>query len=176
MEDREIVEGYITGNQRDYDTVVRWIHDVVGSYVWMEQITPDDVVSGVSEKLLLNLRSKAFHYDSSLKTYVQRLTRYTIIDLARSCKRAQRLITQDNVNLVPPATPLEVYESKEEALTFSKMFALLGEKCRELWNMMLLERMTYKEIGKKLGKTEAAIKSQIGRCKEEAMKIYARIA
>lgn len=156
--------------------IIGWMSDVVRNHVWLDAIAPDDVTAEVSEKLLHNLRGEKFKFSSSLKTYVQRMTRYTIIDLARSYKRSNLLMTKENLNIGEALTPHQIYESKEEAMLFDRMFSLMGEKCRELWNMMLLEKMTYKVIGKKHGKTEAAIKSQIGRCKEEAMKIYARIA
>jgi len=176
LTDQEIVQGYLRGNKKDYKTIIGWMRDVVKNHVWMGAVAPDDVISDASEKLLLNLRYNKFKFESSLKTYIQRITRYTIIDLVRSYKRAEQLLTKDNLNIDEVESPHQIYENKEEAFLFNRIFSLLGEKCRELWNMILLDKMTYKAIGAKYGRSETAIKSQVGRCKEEAMKICARLA
>ncbi len=151
------------------------MRDVVRNRVWLEAIAPDDVIADVSEKLLRNLRDKKFRFGSSLKTYVQRMTRYTIIDLARSYKCTDRLMTKENLNLDEVMTPHQIYENKEEALLFVRIYSLMCVNCQELWNMVLVEKITYKAIGAKLGRSESAIKSQAVRCKEEAMHIYARL-
>lgn len=176
MADQEIVQGFLRGNKRDYRTIVGWMKEVAANHVWLDTITPDDVISAASERLFLNLRSDKFKYESSLKTYVQRMTRYLIIDLVRSYKRAQHLMTAENLRLPETETPHQIYENKEEAFLFSKILAMMGEKCRELWNMILIGKMTYNEIAVRLGMKESAIKAQVGRCKEEAMKIHARLA
>jgi RNA polymerase sigma factor (sigma-70 family) len=176
LEDREIVDGYLRGDTNAYTTIVGWAQAVVKNHVWLAAISPDDVLSLTSEKVLNNLRDKKFKFESSLKTYVQRITRYTIIDLVRSYQRAEQLMTLSNIDLHEVETPQQIYENAEEALLFDKIFSLMGEKCRELWNLILVDDLTYKAIGAMFGKTESAIKSQMGRCREEAVKIYARLA
>jgi RNA polymerase sigma factor (sigma-70 family) len=155
--------------------IVGWMRDVVKNHVWLDAIAPDDVIADVSEKLLRNLRDDKFKFGSSLKTYVQRMTRYTIIDLVRSYKRAEQLMTRDNLNIDEVETPHQIYEDNEEALLFGRILSVVDEKCRELWNMILLDKMTYKAIGAKFGRSETAIKSQVVRCKDEAIEIYRRL-
>lgn len=156
--------------------MVGWMRDVTKNHVWVEAISPDDVMADASEKLLCNLRDDKFRFGSSLKTYVQRITRYTIIDLVRSHKRAERLMTKDNFDVGEVETPHVIYEGMEEAFLFDRIISLVDEKCRELWRMILNDEMTYKAIAVKFGTTESAIKSQAVRCKEAAMKIHATLA
>jgi RNA polymerase sigma factor (sigma-70 family) len=175
LTDEEIIQKYLEGSEKGYNTVVSWMGEVVKNHVWIAAIVPDDVISDASEKLLNNLRNNKFKFESSLKTYVQRLTRYTIIDLVRSYKRAEQLLREGNIYLDDVMTPHEIYENTEEAFLFDRVFTLMSEKCRELWTMILAHKLTYSAIGAKYGKTEAAIKSKVGRCKEEAMEIYTKL-
>ena len=175
LHDKEIVQGFLRGDKRDYDTIVGWMKEMVRNNVWVAAITHDDVVAETCLTLLTNLRAGKFRFESSLKTYVQRMTKYTVIRLVRAHRRAEKYITEKNMNPSNPETPEQIYEDKEEVFLFHRMLSLMDEKCRELWRMILYEELSYKEIAAKLNVSESAIKVRIHRCKEAAMQISERL-
>ena len=90
MSDKEIIQGYLAGNATEYDTIVEWIQEVIRARIWVEKAWIDDVVGDTIEKLLIIFRNNGFQHSSSLKTYVQRVARYTIIDYLRRSKIRQK--------------------------------------------------------------------------------------
>ena len=151
------------------------MNDATKFYARTRSITPDDVISDACMRLLLNLRAEKFRYESSLKTYVQRITRYTIIGLVRARRRSEKYLADESVTASHMDTPLQIYEDKEEVFLFNHLLSLLDEKCRQLWRMILYEELPYKEIGEKLNVSESAIKQRIRRCKEAAVEISKRL-
>ena len=175
MSDEEIIRGYLEGNTKDYGVIVGWVREVVNTRVWVEGISAEDIVSDTTHKLLLNFRAKKFKYESSLKTYVQRITRYTIIDTIRSYRRTKEYLAEENVHLLRDKNPLEIFESKEEVVIFNRIFSLVDETCRKLWKMNFHDCLSYKDIAKRLNLTEGAVKTKVFRCKEEAIAIKDKI-
>ena len=174
--DTEIIQGFLNGEQAAHDRIVGWINSVISTRLWMEGISADDILSDTILKLLLNLRAGEFRHASSLKTYVQKVTRFTIVNAVRRHVRARRY-ARDAADDPPDArTPLEIAEEEERARMFSRIFSLIDERCREIWHLIFSERLQYGEIGHRLGLSESAIKTRVFRCKEEAIRIRKRIS
>ena len=174
--DREIIEGYLAGNEVHHATIAAWVRQVVHARLWLDDISSDDIISDTLLKLVVNFRAKKFKHESSLKTYVQQITRYTLVNTVRNHERAQQymLETADDPPDVP--TPLDIVEEKEKAVIFERIFNLIDERCREIWHMIFNEQLPYKEIGRRLGVTEDTVKGRVFRCKEEAILLQKRIS
>ena len=176
MSDEEIIRGYLEGNTKDYGVIVGWIREVVNTTLWVEGVAADDIISDTTYKLLVNFRAYRFKYQSSLKTYVQKITRFTIIDTIRSHKRAREYLSGNNLQPLENKSPLDIFEDEEEVTIFNRIFSLINEQCRQLWEMIFHDLLSYKEIAKKLNISEAAVKTKAFRCKEEAIEIRKKIA
>lgn len=175
LNDRQIIRGFLEGNEEEYRIIVGWIDEVIRTCLWNDGILPQEVVSDTSYKLLTNFRSDQFKYNSSLKTYVQRITRFTIIDAVRNRRRAVSLQQQQ---IDPPddaSDPLQIMETDEEQHLFDRIVDLLDEKCRKLWILIFDERKNYRQIAEQLRISEGAVKTRMFRCKEEAIAIRKRI-
>ncbi|MCI0408449.1 MAG: hypothetical protein L0191_07780, partial [Acidobacteria bacterium] len=53
----------------------------------------------------------------------------------------------------------------EEHLKNLEIFSRLPLACRELLKMIFLEKLSYREVGLKLGLSESAIKTRVYRCR-----------
>ncbi len=85
--DKERIRGFLEGSTQEYREILGWITTVVRSRLWEDRVAPDDVIGDTLMKLLLTFREDSFRLESSLKTHVQRITLYTLIDAARRQKR-----------------------------------------------------------------------------------------
>jgi len=173
--DKDIAEGFVRGNTGDYNTVQGWIRDVVKFMIWNEHICADDVVSDTTCKLLMNLKEGKFRHDSSLKTYVQSIARYTSIDTVRSRKRSIERASRVQFEAVDADDPLQVFEDEHELYTVDRILNIIDPTCVALWKMIFLENLTYKEIGQRIQITEGAVKTRVSRCKNKALAIRQRV-
>ncbi len=172
LTDLEIKQGYLDGESRAYDIIVRWIHEVVRARAWEERISPNDIVSDATYKLLINLREDKFEGRSSLKTYVQKITKYTIIDHARISKKLRPL--QEDSQLTP-INGDDIFEKEENEYILQRVLKLIGEKCRDLWKMIFFEELPYKKIAEINHISEENVKIRAHRCMKKAREIKDRI-
>ncbi len=85
----QLAELYVSGEKTVYKQVDRWISQVTNLSVWHFIDDVEDVNCVVHLKLFSGLRTGRFRGESTFRTYVQRITRYTCIDQVRS-QRVER--------------------------------------------------------------------------------------
>lgn len=172
MTDNELITRFLEGDNEAYHVIVTWIKDVTRTHLWKHNIFQEDIISDTTLKLLMNFRNNCFEYKSTLKTYVQRIARFTIIDSVRM--QQYQLLSLEAAGVDPPGTnnPAEFAEEREQEMLFKRLLSLMDEKCVELWRMTLEERRHYKDIAMQFKVSEGTIKSRVFRCKEEAIKIW----
>jgi RNA polymerase sigma factor (sigma-70 family) len=170
--DKDIIDGFLDGNQICYHVITGWIDEIIQRILWSDSIHPDDIRSDTLYKLLLNFRSEQFQHKSTLKAYVQQVTRFTLIDAIRRQKRQPCRITND-----PPASenPYTITITEEEKIIFGRVWNLIDDKCKELWTMIFDKRMHYSKIAVLQNVKESTIKTRVFRCKEEAINIRKHI-
>jgi RNA polymerase sigma factor (sigma-70 family) len=173
LTDRERIQGFLAGSRPHYDEIVGWITLIVRSRLWEDHIAAEDVIADTVTKLLMIFQDDAFRFDSSLKTYVQQVTLYTLIDATR---RQKRFVALD-LTVDPPAsgTPLADLEKNEEALLVDRIVAHLPAACRALFDLVLDERLTCREIAARMGSTEGAIKTRLSRCRQKAVDLMQKM-
>jgi DNA-directed RNA polymerase specialized sigma24 family protein len=90
------------------------------------------------------------------------------IDALRSQKGRDRLKVK--YLLVNPSNPSteDLYISEEQLSMACRAPAGASEECRQLWNMMFNDGLTYKDIAAKLGIAERRLRVQHKRCAEKA--------
>jgi RNA polymerase sigma factor (sigma-70 family) len=165
LTDQELITGFLKGGKAEYHLVLDWITAMVRSHSWDTRVSSEDVVADTLMKLLLNLRDDSFRVESSLKTYVQRIALYTLVDAERRQRRLDP-ITNENT-LADASTPHSRLETEEELRLIDRALSILPEGCRGLFEMILQERVKYREIAARLGSTEGAIKARLSRCREK---------
>ena len=171
----KLAQLYVSGEKATYKQVDRWINQVTNLSVWHFIDEVEDINSVVHLKLFSSLKGQRFRGDSTFRTYVQRITRYTCIDQVRS-QRVSREIEPDDI-----PTPAEserpdlLHEEKEERRIFIKIFRAIGPECQRIWRMIFSDSMNYKEIGVKLGMPEGTVKRKVHECKQLAIELKEKL-
>ncbi len=174
MTDQELIHGFLNGGKREYAQVVNWIAEVVRAKLWTERVAADDVIADTAMKLLINLRDDAFRLESAFRTYVQRITLYTVVDAWR---RVKPMRTVDNVDAIhDESTPYSLIEAQESEQLFQRVVGMLPTRCRGLWVMTFDNGLTAREIARKLGTSEGSIRTSLSRCKDKAAEILKQIS
>ena len=167
MTDPDRIEGFLAGAQPYYDEILQWITVVVRSRLWTDHVDADDVIADTVTRLLTALRDGEFRSSSSLKTYVQQVTLYTLIDATR---RQKRFVALDAGHDPPDLdTPYAYLAAKEEAALIERAVSLLPEGCRTLFLLVLEDGLSCRAIAERLGTSEGAVKTRLSRCREKAM-------
>ena len=166
MKDNERIQGFLAGTRPHYDEIVGWITTLVRSRLWEEHVPPEDVIADTVSKLLVAFREGTFRSDASLKTFVQQVTLYTLIDATRRQRRFIPLEARSD----PPDqdTPLSRLISREEEMLIERVIGLLPEGCRTLFSLVLEERLSCRSIAERMETTEGAIKTRLSRCRQKA--------
>jgi len=171
MSDREIIDGFLKNDPSAYRIISEWVYSAVLANSYRTSLSVDDIAGDTICKVLINLREGSFRFDSTLKTYVQRIARYTLIDAVRS----NRTTTNNNEVLDtipdPSPNPLSAFESAEEQRLFRRVLSGIDEPCRTLWKLIFHDELPYNAVARKLGLTEGAVKTRVHRCKEKAINL-----
>lgn len=171
LQDSELANSFVEGKDAAFSVVNGWVLSIVRNEHWGPSDDRDDVAQEVRRKVFENLRSGKFKYESSLKTYVCRIAKYTCIDYLRT-RSSVRTVEIDSVDL--PSSdddPSMDVQNKEEREIFRKIYKHISSECRQLWRMILSEELTYKKIAETLGIAENTVKSRFLRCKDKAIEL-----
>jgi RNA polymerase sigma factor (sigma-70 family) len=175
LTDQEIIERFLAG-QADATGVLReWIRGVVRYSGGRSQAGVEDLEADALYRLLGQLRAGRFRADSSLKTYVCRIARFTLVDFIRREQRARAALQRYEPPESPVKTPEQEYSERRRGELLSRVFDLADANCRRLWHMIFVDRLDYAAIAQRLGSNPAAIKVRVFRCKEDAVELVKRL-
>jgi RNA polymerase sigma factor (sigma-70 family) len=175
VSDQDVIEGFLAGRAKAHAIVMDWITAVVKCLAHHERLSTDDIVGDTLEKLVHVFRDGTFKGESTLKTFVQRITKYTLVDAARRPDVIRTDPLPDHFDVGTDGNPDIIAEEVEEKSIYQRMMGMISKSCRDLWKMIFVENKTYKQIAIELGTTEGAVKVRVFRCKEEATKIVAKM-
>jgi len=168
--------GYLAGETAAFAEVDRWVRsDLRRSYPRLGGEL-DDLCQTVHEKLLRELREGRFRGDSTLRTYVARITHYTAIDRLRELYRERALVTEFGAEQAEATeNPYEGLEEPDEGRMLHRVLLALPAGCRELWRLVLVEKLSYAEIGQRLAIPPGTVKSRMWHCRRKAMAALERL-
>ena len=175
LDERQLIADYGRGDPTAVRTVDGWIDAALRMEFQSLRGEWDDLRQEVRARLVQNLRLERFAVQSSFRTYVHRITRYVSIDLKRRARhRREEPIEGD---ALPPAAiasdgGLRAHLARD---LVDKIFGRLAEGDRLLMEMVFGESCSYAEIARRLGVTEAAVKTRVFRCKNRILEHHARL-
>jgi RNA polymerase sigma factor (sigma-70 family) len=174
--DQNIIEGFLAGRKTEHEILTQWVKDLARIRLSIKRVSTDEIVSDTLYRLLIKFRSDSFALKGSLKAYVQAVAWYTIIDHVRYWRRYTEL--QNNEDFDPPDTTniSTDLEKEEDRSAMDRIFRLMSEECKRLWNLRFVDDLDYKEIGVRLGISEGNVKIRFHRCKKQAIAIRERIS
>ena len=162
--DVEIAD-FLLGDPPAVARVSEAVEHAVRSFRFSDPVLNQDLVQETVGRVFVNLTSGRFRGESSLRTYASRVARYTCLEHLRR--------RRFEVGLDPEILPCQERWSgpelsflwTEEHLKNLEIFSSLPLACRELLKMIFLEKLSYREVGLKLGLSESAIKTRVYRCR-----------
>jgi RNA polymerase sigma factor (sigma-70 family) len=131
-----------------------------------------DVVQEVMVEMWRRTHRKNFAAGGAFDTYVRTLAYWRCIDWIRKRKRQAPLDSE-----IPgrSAGPDDLLLAKERRELGRRVLRKLREACRELIRLHTKRGLTYREIGKLLGRSEGALRVQMSECLKEARRIRAQL-
>jgi RNA polymerase sigma factor (sigma-70 family) len=179
MEDMDIILAY---REKRHATCFRLLHDRYAAKIYSKAITmlrnedeAEDATQEIFTKVFLNLGK--FQGQSKFSTWVYSVTYNYCIDKIRKEKRSRALFADELDN--PP--DIEEEDDNEEELTriqlneLRKVLNQLPDADRTLLLLKYKDGVKIKAIAEMFGKNESAVKMQLKRAKEKALRIHKKL-
>lgn len=172
MDEKELIRRASRGDQSAFETLVdRWQKPVYHQALRMLG-SPEDAADVTQEVFLKLWRTlPSFRGESTLSTWLYRLTDNTAIDLLRRERRHRGDLSLDDGDNPPsiPAdsapSPQEQVERRDEQAAVAAALAQLSEDHRRILILRELNGLSYEEIGAMLDLAPGTVKSRIFRAR-----------
>lgn len=178
MEDSEIIVGYLSGEPAAVSRVDGWLQRAASSYRRRLRDQWEDVLQDVRLEVTRLLQQDKFRGDSSLKTYLWRVTCHTCLDRIRSRQRWNMVefdpkrAEEDEAASLLNRPQQKVWSAERDLLI--RVLAAMDEECRRLWRM-LVDGWSYREMSLEVGASEGALRVRVLRCRRKAQEERERL-
>ncbi|HUO86462.1 MAG TPA: RNA polymerase sigma factor [Thermoanaerobaculia bacterium] len=175
--DGALIDRFLAGDQAAVGMVDGWLVQAASAYRRRLGDSFDDALQDVRLEVTRLLQDRKFRGDSSLKTYLWRVTAHTCLDRLRAGARWS-FVEYDGESaavadpaVAPPWRPQGW--SADRDLLF-RVLARMEEDCRRLWSMVI-EGLSYREISDLTGASEGALRVRVLRCRRRAQEVRAEL-
>lgn len=170
--DGAIIDRFLAGDPAAVGQVDGWLARAASGYRRRLGDQLEDVLQDVRLEVTRLLQQGKFRGDSSLKTYLWRVTAHTCLDRLRAGSRwsfveydGESAEAADPVSLPPPAAP---WSADRDLLL--RVLARMEDDCRRLWSM-LIDGLSYREMSVETGVSEGALRVRVLRCRRRAQEV-----
>jgi RNA polymerase sigma factor (sigma-70 family) len=175
--DGEVIRGFLTGQPAAVEQVDGWLERAASSYRRRLRDQWEDVLQDVRLEVTRLLRDGKFRGESSLKTYLWRVTSHTCLDRLRAGKRwnwveLDPATVNGEIAAAFERPPEKVWSAERDLLL--RVLAEMGEECRRLWRM-LVDGFSYREMSDETGASEGALRVRVLRCRRKALEVRERL-
>jgi RNA polymerase sigma-70 factor (ECF subfamily) len=169
--DESLIKGYIEGVPEAHAEIHRWIQRIIDNRHWGLHHQREDIIQEVHKRLFENLTGRRFRASSSLKTYVTQIAKYTCIEFLRQKIRTSS-VDLDSMELRDPSPgPEQQLASSQWTKQAIEAVASLPHGCQQLFELIFIDRLSYREIARRLAVAEGTVKSRTWRCRDALVKI-----
>jgi RNA polymerase sigma-70 factor, ECF subfamily len=168
-DDRDLIGRSKKGDPSAFEALVRKYQDRVYNLCRYMLKNPEDAQDAAQDVFLKAYRAlKGFRPDSTLYTWIVRITVTTCLDYRRKSRREvsrTEPLTED----LPSEEPLpeQLYESAEIPRSIQPALQKLPEKLRAAIVLREIEGLSYEEIAEVLHTSPGTVKSRISRAREQ---------
>jgi RNA polymerase sigma-70 factor (ECF subfamily) len=148
-----------------------WILAVIRHRAWRLGDHEEDLLQDVRLKLVESFERGAFRGDSSLKTFVQAVAKHTCLNAIRAARIRQTSPFSEELHPSLRDHPGEELERSEQARICYEVVHRLPERCRDLLRLVLIDELSYDEIGRRLDIATGTVKSRLSRCRDRAVSL-----
>ncbi len=172
--DFQLIKKFLAGNQDAFDEIVRkyqskiyWhARRMLGNHLDADEIT---------QEVLITLYKKlgTFHFNSSLFTWIYKITSTRSINLIKKRKVKKLIFFEDhpNLNLIENNDFIKDIDDKEKLEELDGILTKLPVKQREVFIMKNFDQLSYKEISKITGKSIGGLKANYFHALKKVMEL-----
>ena len=172
--DVETAAAFVNGDAAAIVLVDQWIAGAAASFRRRLQSEWPDLLQDARVEVLRLLRAGSFRGESSLKTYVWRVTVHNCIDALRKQRRHPLEELGDEEAAIPSRDPSPLDRVLDDDARRRLLLALeaVPAECRRLWDA-ILRGQSYAEISRETGVAEGALRVRAHRCRKRAVEALA---
>ena len=158
------VASFLDGDPAVVGDVRAIMEAVITSFDFNDSDLKSDLVQDALGRMVVSLRAGRFRGDASITTYAHSIARYTCIEHLRRRRREARLARETAApqGVQQPEEMLIRAEAHRRSLT---AFAALPREAQELLYLVVVEGLSYQQVGEWMGISEASVKSRVHRCR-----------
>lgn len=175
-EETGFIESYLDGHEEAVSIVDGWIRQAAWPFRTRLGNRWDDLLQDIRLEAFRLLKSEKFRGDSSLKTYLWRVTSNACVDRVRAQRRfvweeLDETEGFDATDFRAVTTSLAVRETRDLAV---KVLAKMSRECIRLWQL-LFDGHSYRQMSEILGVRPGALRVRVLRCRKKAMALREEI-
>jgi RNA polymerase sigma-70 factor, ECF subfamily len=161
--EESLLQAYRSGEREALRLVESWIRRVVGRSSAELRRDRADVVQEVHLRLLSNLHRDTFRGESTFKTYVTSVTRYTSLALVRERRKYLPLNQEPDEMTSPGRGPDESLAVTEKGAFLRSAMRRLSAEHRRMFELVYCEGLDHEAVGRRLGIPVGTVKSRSSR-------------
>ncbi len=173
-DDARTIARLLAGDAETVELTRSWIRSAFEPYRRRLAQELEDLEQEILLELTQALRGDRFQRRSSLSTYVRTYVHHKCIDRLRAGARREWLSIDDLDLPSHSPSPLEQLAETERTEVALRVFEEMSESCRELWRM-LEQGLRYREMSRRLGVGEGALRARVLRCRKRALELRRKI-
>lgn len=169
QEDEELIASFLREEREAINTVEHWIAGAASPFRHRLGWQWEDVLQEIRLETTRLLGAGRFRGESGLRTYLSRVASHTCIDRLRAQTRRQWTELESLLDQASPdgESPLDLLLDKQTNQLMLRVLAAMPDECREMWGM-ILNKLSYQEMSKRLGVAEGALRVRVLRCRQKA--------
>ena len=176
-DDADRTRRYLRGSADAFIEVDQWIQIALRRRYPGLAEEHEDLAQVVHAKLVSSLKDGRYSRGRSLRAYVSGVVHHAAIDRLRELYRV-RLMKIEISHRPPPDDARDPYRAlrrTDEDDLFRQALLAVPKRCREMWRLMFVERLTYEEIGERLSIPAGTVKSRMWHCRRKALAALRRL-
>lgn len=173
--DTETIETYLLGDPETVEEVGGWILAELRRHYRRLAGEHDDLCQNVHQRVLVELRAGRFEGRANLRSYVSRIAHRTAIARLRQLYRDRALTESLSRRRQRAENPYRAIEARDKVRLAHRVVMALPEECRELWKLVFVEKLSYREVGRRLKIPPGTVKSRMWHCRRKATSALRRL-
>ena len=172
----ELIDGFLAGAPEDIRTIDGWVQQAAWPFRRRLGDRWEDLLQDVRLETMRLLQGQRFRGESSLKTYLWRVTNNACVDKIRAQTRVQweEIEKVDQWGEEPRRLAARQATRDETKDLLLRVLAQMSEECKKLWQMVL-NGFSYREMSEALSVSEGALRVRVLRCRKRALAARAEL-
>jgi len=170
QDEAQLIARFVAGDPPAVGQIDGWIQQAAWPFRARLASTWEDLLQDVRLEVTRLLRERRFRGESSLKTYLWRVTSNACVDRVRSGRR----VLWEELDAVDQAPEGPRREADERVLggeardLLMRVLAEMSQECIDLWRM-IVEGYSYRQMSRLTGVSEGALRVRVLRCRRRAL-------